>query len=215
MQSPQYEHAFRNSNSRGFRIVLIFLPLILFVGILYRVQQRTIQQWDENIILSIQNYRTPFLDGLFQIITNSGGVGRGLPLLLVLVYFWWRRLRLEAWTLAGAAVFGQCITWSLKYVISRPRPNVIENIVLPIDPSFPSGHALGSAVLYGWLAVWMWQQDCRDGSVLMLIWVILVAFSRVYFGVHNPSDVIASLLLAVPWLTLVFTFYSWQKERQA
>ena len=111
------------------------------------VQQHTIQQWDENIILSIHAYSTPLLDHIFQIITNTGGAGRNLPLVLILIWFWQRGLRLEAWNLAGAAIGGQFITWSLKYIVNRPRPNVIENLILPTDPSFPSGHALGSAVV--------------------------------------------------------------------
>ena len=201
---------------RSWKIILfITLPLLFFVSIFLLVRNHSIQKWDEKIILSIQNYRTPFLDRIFQIITNSGsGPGRSLVLVPMLIYFWRRRLRLEAWTLAGAALLGQLITWSVKYIANRPRPNVIEDLVVPTDPSFPSGHALGSAILYGWLGVWMGQQGYPKSSALMIMWALLIAFSRVYFGVHYLSDVLASLSLSIPWLTIVFTLYYRQKRSQ-
>jgi undecaprenyl-diphosphatase len=196
-------------------ILFITLPLLFFASIFLLVRNHSIQKWDENIISSIQNYRTPFLDRIFQIITNSGsGLGRSLVLVPMLIYFWRRKLRLEAWTLAGAALLGQLITWSVKYIANRPRPDVITDLDMPTDPSFPSGHALGSAILYGWLAVWMGQRGYRKSSALMIIWALLIAFSRVYFGVHYLSDVLASLSLSIPWLTLVFTLYDRQKRSQ-
>jgi membrane-associated phospholipid phosphatase len=207
LQNPRHKLA-----PRWLNILLIVVPLILFVGIYLVVRNHAIQQWDESVILSIQNYTTPFLDGLFRFITNSGGNGRVFILVPVLILFWRAGLKLEAWTLTGAALIGQLITWAFKYSVNRPRPNVIEDLVLPTDPSFPSGHALGSAVLFGWLAVWLWRQEYRKSAALLVVWAFLVAFSRVYFGVHHPSDVLASLTLAIPWLTIVFMIYDRQKR---
>jgi membrane-associated phospholipid phosphatase len=48
----------------------------------------------------------------------------------------------------------------------------------------------------------------------MIMWALLIAFSRVYFGVHYLSDVLASLSLSIPWLTIVFTLYYRQKRSQ-
>lgn len=194
--------------------LLIILPLLFFAGIYLLVRQQTIQHWDEQVILTVHNWRTPFLNSLFQIISNSGGVARGLILLPVVILFMWRGRRLEAGIYAGAALAGQLITWSLKYLVNRPRPNVIEELVLPTDPSFPSGHALGAAIVYGWLAIWVWQQGYRWAGVLLLIWVLLVAFSRVYLGAHHPSDVLASLSLAMPYLTIVFMLYRRQTRSE-
>lgn len=215
MQSPQTANLTGISTARWKIIFFITLPLLFFVCIFSLVQNHSIQKWDEKIISSIQNYRTPFLDRTFQIITDSGsGLGRSLVLVPMLIYLWRRNLRLEAWTLAGAALFGQLITWSVKYIANRPRPKVIEDLVVPTDPSFPSGHALGSAILYGWLAVWMGQHGYPKSGALMIIWALLIAFSRVYFGVHYLSDVLASLSLSIPWLTIVFTLYEREKRSQ-
>jgi undecaprenyl-diphosphatase len=215
VQSPLTTSLTDSSIARWKTILLITLPLLFFVSLFLLVRNHSIQKWDGKIISSIQNYRTPFLDRTFQVITDSGsGLGRGLVFVPTLIYFGRRKLRLEAWTLAGAALFGQLITWSVKYTANRPRPNVIKDLVVPTDPSFPSGHALGSAILYGWLAVWMGQQGYRKSGALMVIWIFLIAFSRVYFGVHYLSDVLASLSLSIPWLTTVFTLYYREKRSQ-
>lgn len=214
MQSVHLQNPTHSVTAHWKSMLLIVLPLTFFVGIYLVVRNHAIQQWDETIILSIQNYRSPFLDNLFRIITNSGGDGRIFILVPVLILFWRTGLKLEAWTLTGAALIGQFITWAVKYSVNRPRPNVIEDLVLPTDPSFPSGHALGSAVFYGWLGIWLWRQGYRKSATLMVIWALLVGFSRVYFGVHHPSDVLASLTLAIPWLTIVFLVYDRQKGKQ-
>ena len=86
---------------------------------------------------------------------------------------------------------------------------------MPLDASFPSGHALGSLVVYGWLALWLWRQSHRLPAIFLLVWIALIAFSRVYLGIHYPTDVLASLALGVPWLTVVISLYNRRKERQA
>jgi len=70
--------------------------------------------------------------------------------------------------------------------------------------SFPSGHAMAAVAVYGVLALLLWQRGKRGWAVLAGAWVPLVAISRVYLGVHYPSDVLASLALGTIWLIIVW-----------
>lgn len=96
----------------------------------------------------------------------------------------------------------------LKGIFERQRPPTTP---LPISfDSFPSGHALGSAVVYGFMLIWTFQR-CRNlrwrWSLLILIgiWIIWMLICRLLLGVHYLSDVTAGCLIGLAW-----TFIAWE-----
>jgi membrane-associated phospholipid phosphatase len=97
----------------------------------------------------------------------------------------------------------------LKLALERPRPAADEHLVSVDSWSYPSGHSLNSMVVLGLLtvlAVRSWEGGRRVlAAVVGALLVFLVGFSRVYLGVHWPSDVLAGWLLGVMWLTICFT----------
>ncbi len=111
---------------------------------------------------------------------------------------------LLAVTMAGAAG----LNWVLKVSFRRERPDPFFDVVAPSSYSFPSGHALFSLCFYGALAALLAARMDRLGArIAMLtaaaVLVVSIGVSRIYLGVHYPSDVIAGYLAALVWVVTV------------
>lgn len=178
------------------------------------VTRGTTQPFDDRVTRWTHARTSPWLDRVFNVITNTGGVGRTVPVVLVAAFFIATKRRLEAGTLVGAAVVGQSLTYAVKALVSRDRPNLFYVPNMPTDTSFPSGHALGSTILYGLFAVWLWQAGHRGPATFLCVWIALVSFSRVYVGVHHPTDVIASVCLGLAFLAATLLIYGRMKTGQ-
>jgi undecaprenyl-diphosphatase len=84
----------------------------------------------------------------------------------------------------------------LKLLVDRPRPHLVPALAHASGASFPSGHALGSAALWGTVALLVSRSVPRAGAVAIATVVpVLVAVTRVFLGVHYPSDVLAGLVI--------------------
>jgi membrane-associated phospholipid phosphatase len=110
----------------------------------------------------------------------------------------------------GGAASGLALGPVLKVVVARPRPALSEHVVFVDSWSYPSGHSLNSMVVLGLLTVlamrarpgWLWRAPL---AALGTFLVLVVGFSRVYLGVHWPSDVLAGWLIGILWLAICFT----------
>jgi len=169
--------------------------------------------FDQQVMGALHVLATPRLTATLQVITASasGLLAYGLALGLVL---YWRQAgrRAEATvlhiTLVGSAVLGQ----GLKVLFARPRPQFYPWLTGAWGWSFPSGHTLTAVVLGGLLA-WLIGRKLKDRRQIVLwavaaLWAGLVGLSRIYLGVHYPSDVLASL--AVGGLCLLAARYSYR-----
>jgi undecaprenyl-diphosphatase len=113
------------------------------------------------------------------------------------------------WVLAlGLSVGGGMLLNSvLKLIFHRQRPVWDDPILVLTTNSFPSGHAAAATLFYGFLSVYVWAHvqelslriACVAASVVM---IALVAFSRMYLGVHYLSDVLAAISISTAWLVL-------------
>lgn len=138
---------------------------------------------------------------------------------LVSVIIAWRSVRfrpqavLMAITLGG----GGFIIGTAKYQYGRERPSLVEALALEETFSFPSGHSFVSICFYGTLAYWWMKHRGFMGRLgigaLTTVFIALVGASRVYLGVHYPSDVLAGYAAAFPWLVACLTAYE-RVERQ-
>jgi undecaprenyl-diphosphatase len=160
--------------------------------------------WDVTVMLSIHTLGGPWLDKLFWLITQTGGPLIILPVAGTAVWFWRHDQRKVTWLVLVS--FGGALLLSnlLKLLFARPRPNVFPPLMTETSYSFPSGHTMSAVAVYGLLALLLWQRGKRGRAALAGWWVLLVAISRVYLGVHYPSDVLASLALGGIWLIIVW-----------
>jgi membrane-associated phospholipid phosphatase len=117
---------------------------------------------------------------------------------------WHRGALLTVVLLAGAGL----LNGLLKFSFARVRPASYFDYPLPGSPSFPSGHALYAASIFGGLAVLLTAR-MRNRLLQLLVWlvavslILLVGVSRVYLGVHYPSDVLAGYAIGIIWVTAV------------
>jgi undecaprenyl-diphosphatase len=116
---------------------------------------------------------------------------------------------------AGAEALDQV----LKFVFQRARPQAFFDFVHPIGYSFPSGHSIASCCFYGVLAaILAARQPSR--ALRAAIWTVAallalgIGFSRIYLGVHYPSDVLAGYAAALVWLGAVRAGYEFWLRRQ-
>ena len=181
------------------------LPWAVFFGLFLAVLLPSGPDWDVPILLFLHHHATSALDVLAVFFTAIGNtvpmVGLGLLILLVLLVRWeWR----QAW-IFGLSVGGSMIlTLIIKVLVLRPRPALWVSIRPEHTYSFPSGHAMDTAAIATALGFLVWRHRGQ-----WWVWTLAPAFSlavgwsRLYLGVHNPSDVLAGWSAAVGWVVLV------------
>jgi undecaprenyl-diphosphatase len=198
---------------------------LAFLGLADEVGEGDMRAFDAAILYGLRQAGDPntplgphWLQTAAADITAFGS-GAGLTLIVVLVagfFAAWRRWR-EAAILIAAPLSGVLVSQWTKAFFDRERPPDALHAVEVVSPSFPSGHALLSAVVYLTLAVLVARfTDRRRVKTYALaagvVVTLLVGISRVYLGVHWPSDVLAGWSLGAAW-ALVWWFGEWLWER--
>ncbi len=96
------------------------------------------------------------------------------------------------------------ITMFIKTLFDRPRPDLWEQLVTETSFSFPSGHSSASAALAASIVLLLWNTRWRTvATVAGILYVLIVGVSRMYLGVHFPTDVMGGWLLGITWVALV------------
>lgn len=179
-----------------------------------------IDQWDEELLRAIATLRRPLLNGIAMDITALGSaVLLSLFTLLALLVLGlnrdWRDARYLVAGSAGAAIWIEL----LKNTYIRDRPNPAGRLVEATGFSYPSGHAFAATAFYLVLAFLMCRYfettRARASLIAFATSVALcVCFSRLYLGVHYPSDVLSGFLLGAAWaLVLTGLFFRPTRER--
>lgn len=128
-----------------------------------------------------------------------------------------RRRRAEAAWLAASMIGASVLDSVLKSVFHRARPDLTPHLVYVSSASFPSGHATISAAVYLSLGLMLAETDPRRlGRICLLAFmcliVVLIGCSRVYLGVHWPSDVAAGWCFGAAWALVVFVASRWLRR---
>ena len=157
----------------------------------------TADLWFENLLLLV---RTPLLSHAFTWITILGSVPFVVGTAGVVGLFLWRSKihRAYAFGLAGTLLGAAATGYMMKILVGRARPSGLIPSVIETSFSFPSGHATAAMALYGFLAYLICALFPERKAPVLTAAVLLIGvigFSRLYLGVHFPSDVLAGYLL--------------------
>lgn len=160
---------------------------------------------DAQVLLYINSFSTPWLDQLMLGITTAGNVLTVLLLTAAVAAVLYRMQRWQALLFVALSVLGAlAINSGLKLLFARQRPELWDLLTRESTYSFPSGHAAMTCTLAAVLVVLVWDTKWRWPVVAVgLLYVIAVGFSRMYLGVHYPTDVSAGWLVAIMWVAAV------------
>jgi membrane-associated phospholipid phosphatase len=192
------------------RLVLVFVGLLLplwgFAELAGTIHQAESPVFDEPILHALHRLHGPVLDRLFVAASHAGYLYFVVPFDLVLVIgLSLARHRREA-IFAGLALLGSALlNVGTKLLFARARPDLWVSIAPEHNYSFPSGHAMGSMTLAWVLVLLAWPTRARWWVVAgALGFAVLVGLSRLYLGVHYPSDILAGWAAASLWTVSVY-----------
>ena len=182
---------------------------LLWMGFLIaakKVRADELRDFDGKIIDFIQGHITSSLTAFMEGITFFGGKTWIIAAVLILtVLFFFVKRRYAVYLLVTSAT-GSLLNILLKQLFQRERPDIYPLITVE-GYSFPSGHSMGSFIFYISLAVVLskWSKSKLLDSVIILLFAILImliGISRIYLGVHYPSDVIAGFCAGGCWVII-------------
>ncbi|RAV06549.1 phosphatase PAP2 family protein [Paenibacillus sp. YN15] len=184
-----------------------------FVVIAAAVRLQAAPGLDEKLAARVQSWESP---GLTLCMTLLSWIGTGLPLVLltaVIMGLLYHKLgfRREIWLIALTAVGSALLNVALKHLFRRPRPEVYR-LAEAAGFSFPSGHSMAAFSLYGLLAFLLWPrlQGSFSRTVLLAAaasLILAIGLSRIYLGVHYPSDVLGGYAASACWIAAVLALY--------
>ncbi|QEO26122.1 phosphatase PAP2 family protein [Xanthomonas translucens] len=190
----------------AWRIALLFagvlLPMGVFVALADEVHALENLYFDEPLLWSMRGLASPGWDRFFTVVTEAGYQYGVIPLdtlivLLLLGLRRWREAMFAGFSFVGSAL----LNMSAKQFFQRDRPSLWESIAPEHTFSFPSGHAMGSMTLAAVLVALAWRTRWRWPVLLLAgTFALLVGVSRIYLGVHYPSDILGGWCAALVWV---------------
>jgi len=186
---------------------VFMLLVVAFVEIVEEVFEGETLFYDEAILKGINGFSTPFFDTFFVVITQFGGVFGIIALTAILLGLLLRRKMYKNALIVGATVAGAAIlNVILKLIFERTRPDLWEQLIVETSFSFPSGHSMITAALGLSLIFICWNTRFRWLTLALgSSFIIVIGFSRLYLGVHYPTDILAGWVVSAAWLSTVVT----------
>jgi undecaprenyl-diphosphatase len=190
-------------------VIVALVALLFFAWLAVEVSRGNTMGFDLAVRAAVHSWASQYLTYAMRGASAIGESWFLIPLGLLLSALLLRRGRRRAAIgLAVAAVGAEMLDQILKAIFHRVRPDAFFGLPQPETYSFPSGHAMVSTCFYGALAAIL----ATGGARKAVYWVfgigtpMVIGFSRVYLGVHYPSDVLAGWAAGVVWLTAVLRF---------
>lgn len=183
----------------------ILLPLFLVGLVAEDLLEGQSFAFESTFLLALHQRATPGLDQLAILATTVGGAAVIAPVsALLLVLLWLRRHRLATFWAVGVAG-AAALNVVMKLLLHRSRPDLWPRLLPESDASFPSGHSMYSAAFVTALILLAWRTPFRWLVVVLgVTFSGLVGLSRLYLGVHYPTDVLCGWLTGAAWVLGVY-----------
>jgi membrane-associated phospholipid phosphatase len=183
-------------------LIGVYLPLQVFEILTVNLWENEMCfPWDVPILLAVHSITNPQLDVLAVALAIIGSPRTAVPILsaialILLLQKRWRSLAYLLTALLGSII----ITRTAKELMHRVRPQLWQSIAPESSFAFPSGHAMTSITLVAILLFLTWASSWR-WLVLIFgsLYIIAMAWCRLYLGVHFPSDILAGWMVALAW----------------
>jgi undecaprenyl-diphosphatase len=185
--------------------VMVVIGMNLFIELTEDLKTVLLINYDKQISEFIISFRTPFLTDYFTFITNAAdrnGYLIVLVLFAVITYLAFKKWRYVL-QITGVLLLSSISNALLKRFINRARPTA-EHLVNVTTLSYPSGHAMSAMAFYGFLMYLTYTFKMNiflkvSLIVILFLFVLSVGLSRIYLGVHFPSDVAGGYIAGLFW----------------
>ncbi|MCY7346680.1 MAG: phosphatase PAP2 family protein [Pyrinomonadaceae bacterium] len=195
---------------------LLFAGLLSAIAVLFffgwladEMLEGDTRRFDEAVRNFVHGFAFPALTSLMQL---ASFLGSTLFLVIfgviIVIALYLRNHRRGAILFTTTTIGSSLLVFVLKHVFKRVRPEPFFDTILPSSDSFPSGHSLGAFCFYGALAAIL-SARTNKLSLKIIIWIsaaamiLFVGISRIYLGVHYPSDVVAGYAVGLIWVITI------------
>lgn len=195
--------------------------LILFVALAIVARSPGLLHLDREVSQEVQERHSAPLDFIAYFFTF---LGEGVSLTILccgVALFLWRTGQKSAAIFSLLALIGLPLNLLLKLLVQRPRPSadLVRIVITAQGSSFPSGHAMGSVIVYGFFAYLAWAclvdvPRRRFWTAVCLTAPVCISLSRIYLGVHWFSDVLGGWFFGLIVLFLLVDSYNFVKEKR-
>ena len=154
----------------------------------------------DNYIINLFKYKNDLLTNFMKVITVFGSAYVIVPFCSILLFLKNKKNRI---LMASNLVIITLLNQILKHTFKRLRP--INSIISESGYSFPSGHSMVSMAFYGFLIYLLCKSNFKYKKIfigLLIILILLIGISRIYLGVHYPTDVFGGFLLSISYLLI-------------
>lgn len=188
------------------------LLLFVIIGYVVKFYPEMLINFDQPIQTVIRGNLPDYLTIFFKAITHLIDIPVIITWVLIVAFvFYCKQWKIESFFMLGNLTFAGILIVTFKNIYQRPRPEIL-HLVEEKGFSFPSGHSLAVTIMIGTLIVifsqriknQVWRKVVQIGLGIFLVSVLV---SRIYLGVHYPSDVIASLCMGLGVLFMEFPYY--------
>ena len=194
----------------------VLLPLGLFGALAEDVWEKQTFRFDDPTLLFLHAHASPRWDSIMLLASLLGGLRGMLPLIFaVALALWFSKERAQT-RFVAFSVGGACfLNVAAKMLFRRVRPDLWRSIALETDYSFPSGHAMLSMAVVATLLflIWNWRLPRAlqwSATIVGIAFVAWVGLSRLYLGVHFPSDIIAGWCASLAWVSATYFALKWK-----
>jgi len=224
--SASAPETFAQHHFASLALLILGFGLFAFIGIADEMLEGDTQRLDRWVLLALRAPGDPgdplgpaWVEEMFRDFTALGGIGvLGLLTLISVGYLWLQGRHRIALFLLLAILGGLLLSLALKTGFDRPRPELVSHGSMVYTSSFPSGHSMLAAVVYltggALLAV---VHSARRVRIYLIgcavLATLLVGVSRVYLGVHWPSDVLAGWAAGAAWAAACWLLAHWLLQR--
>ncbi len=210
---------FSLSNPENKKLLGWFSTAIFFLGLFIKLTSELseigrLQKFDQSILLFIgKHIRRPELNGIAVDITAMGSPSFIIIVSIVAISLLIiKKDRIGLYFYLSNVIGGSLWGFAIKAFVGRPRPQVITHLVEVTGQSYPSGHSLIATVTFFTMAILIGRHLKKLPIITAAfstacILTLLTAFSRLYLGVHYPSDVCSGILFGISWVLFLTSFF--------